>query len=177
VVKKKTLTPLQNLIITSFPSNTDFNHFILPPKSFFYTDILMSFAKVEANLLYIQEDELKPEFQKRLCFFSRTTDPLFIVIQLKVSPIGSEPMINDLKEIRKDKAIKKVDNWIKICFAKHQKLFVTVIDGLPKPSNPYLDFSGINKLTVYRSRINGDQIIPLIKGYFASEDLNLQFFT
>ena len=137
----------------------------------------MSFAKVEANLLYIQEDELKPEFQKRLCFFSRTTDPLYIIIQLKVSPIGSEPMIKDLKEIRKDKAVKKVDNWIKICFAKHQKLVVKVIDGLPKPSNPYLDFSGVNKLSVYRSSKQGDQIIPMLKSHFDSEDLNFKFFT
>ncbi len=136
----------------------------------------MSFARVEANLLYIQEEELKPEFQKRLCAFSRTTDPLFIVIQLKVSPLGSEPMINDLKDIRKDKAIKKINNWINICFAKHQKLSVKVIDGLPKPSNPYLDFSGISKLSVYRSQKDGDQIIPLIKAHFATEDLNLQFF-
>ncbi|WP_146194085.1 hypothetical protein [Brumimicrobium oceani] len=132
---------------------------------------------MEANLLYIQEDELKPEFQKRLCFFSRTTEPLFIIIQLKVSSIASEPMINNLKEIRKDKAVKKVDNWISICFAKHQKLVVKVIDGLPKPSNTNLDFTGIRKLSVYRSSALGDKISPFLKGQFSSENLEFKLFT
>ena len=135
----------------------------------------MSFAKVEANLLYIQEEELNPDFQKRLCLFGRLTIPLYIIVQLKVSPLWSEPMINDLKEIRKEKTIKKIDNWIKICFSKHQHLIVKVIDGLPKKWNPYLDFSGINKLSVYRSPLEGDQIIPLVKDYFLDTDLKLKY--
>lgn len=132
---------------------------------------LMSFAEVEANLIYIQEEDLKPEFQNKLCWFSRTQEPLYILVQLKVSALGSEPMISDLKEIRMDKAKKKIDNWISICFAKHQKLTVKVIDGLPNSSNPYLDFSGVNKLSVYRTPVFGDQILPLVKSHFDKNQL------
>lgn len=137
---------------------------------------LLNFARVEANLLYIQEEELKAEFQKRLCFFSRTTNPLFIIVQLKTSKLGSEPLINDLKDIRRDKAIKKIDNWIKICFSMHQQLVVKVIDGTPTPSNPYLDFLGINKLSVYCSPSDSDQIIPLMRANFDMENLKFEYF-
>lgn len=85
-------------------------------------------------------------------------------------------MINDLKDIRRDKAIKKINNWIKICFSKHQQLVVKVIDGAPTASNPYLDFSGISKLSVYRSPLDGEQIIPLMKTYFEKQNLNLEYF-
>lgn len=138
---------------------------------------MLIFAKVEANLLYIREDELRPEFQNRLCMFSKTTYPLFIIIQLKMPPLGSEPMIKDLKKIRKDKAIKKINNWIKICFAGNQQLIVKVVDGPINLSNPYLDFTGISKLSVYRSDQENDPIIPLVKKAFETENLNLQYFS
>ncbi|WP_159038399.1 hypothetical protein [Brumimicrobium mesophilum] len=131
---------------------------------------------MEANLLYILEDELKPEFQWRLSMFSKSTAPIFIIIQLKAYPLGSQPMIHDLKKIRIDKVIKKVNNWIKICFTNHHKLIVKVIDGIPKITNPYLDFSGINKLNVYRSPHVTDQISPLVKKHFEVKQLNFQFF-
>ncbi|HLV41567.1 MAG TPA: hypothetical protein VKY37_04765 [Brumimicrobium sp.] len=137
---------------------------------------MLSFVKVEANLLYIQEDELKPEFQNKLCLFSKSNDPLFIIVQLKVSPLGFKPMINNLKEIRMDKAKKKINNWVRICFAQHQKLVVKIIDDVPQSNSLYLDFTGIDKLSVYRSKNGGDQILPLVKNYFDSEKLNLQYF-
>ena len=145
--------------------------------SFVLTDILLSFVKVEANLLYILEDELKPEFQNKLCLFSKTADPLFIIVQLKLSPLGFKPMINNLKEIRIDKAKKKINNWVQICFSQHQKLVVKIIDDLPQSSNLYLDFSGIDKLSVYRSKGEGDQILPLVKNHFNADQLNLKYFS
>ena len=135
----------------------------------------MSFVKVEANLLYIQEDELKPEFQNKLCLFSKKTEPLFIIVQLKVSPLGFEPMINNLKDIRKDKARKKINSWVQICFAQHQHLVVKIIDDLPQVDSLYLDFSGINKLSVYRSKENGDHILPIVRSHFSADELNLQY--
>lgn len=132
---------------------------------------------MEANLLYILEEELRPEFQRRLCMFSKTTDPLFIIVQLKASPLGSQPMIHDLKKIRIDKAFKKINNWISICFANHQNLIIKVIDGIPRSSHPHLDFSGIQKLNVYRSPLEKDQIIPLVKKHFDDEHLNLHYFS
>ena len=137
----------------------------------------MSFARVEAILLYIKEDELKPEFQNKLCLFSKTNEPLFIIVQLKLTPVGFEPMINDLRDIRMDKAKKKINNWVRICYAKHQRLIVKIIDDLPQANNLYLDFTGINKLTVYRSKGEGEQILTLIKNNFNSENLDLQYFS
>lgn len=131
---------------------------------------------MEANLLYILEEELRPEFQRKLCMFSKTTNPLFIVVQLKSPPLDSQPMIQDLKKIRIEKAIKKIDNWINICFAKHQNLTIKVIEGLPQLSRPFLDFTNIKKLNVYRSNLKPDQVLRLVKGHFDSEHLNLQYF-
>lgn len=136
----------------------------------------MSFARVEANLLYIQEDELKPEFQNKLCLFSKTTDPLFIIVQLKVSPLDFKPMINNLKEIRMDKAKKKINNWVQICFSQHQRLVVKIIDDLPQSNTLYLDFTGVNKLSVYRTENRGDHILPFVKTHFVPEKLNFQYF-
>lgn len=136
---------------------------------------MLSFVKVEANLLYIQEDELKPEFQNKLCLFSKKTEPLFIIVQLKVSPLGFEPMINNLKDIRKDKARKKINSWVQICFAQHQHLVVKIIDDLPQVDSLYLDFSRINKLSVYRSKENGDHILPIVRSHFSADELNLQY--
>lgn len=138
---------------------------------------MLSFAQVKANLLYIQEDELKPEFQSKLCLFSKTTDPLFIIVQLKLSPLGFEPLINDLKNIRIDKAKKKINNWTQICFPQHQHLIVRVIDDLPRANTLFLDFLGIHTLSVYRSKGDGDQILPFVKSQFNSDNLNLMYFS
>ena len=131
---------------------------------------------MEANLLFILEEELRAEFQSKLCLFSRTVEPLYIVIQLKSSPIGFQPMINNLKDIRKEKAKGKIDRWLNTCFSKHQKLVVKVIDESTQSNKLYLDFTGINKLNVFRSKKGEDQILPLVRNFFNTDQLNFLYF-
>ena len=138
---------------------------------------LLSFAKVEANLLYIQEEELKPEFQNKLCLLNKTNKPLFIIVQLKLTPLGFEPMINNLRDIRMQKAQRKISNWIRVCYALHPRLVVKIIDEIPQKDRPYLDFSGINRLSVYHSKGNEERIVPYLMNYFSSEKLSLKYFS
>lgn len=65
------------------------------------------FANVEANLLYIQEENLTPEFQSKLCSLFQSELPLYVIVQLKILPANFQPLMNKLTDIRKDKAEKK----------------------------------------------------------------------
>ncbi|PKR81724.1 hypothetical protein CW751_04135 [Brumimicrobium salinarum] len=138
---------------------------------------MLRFAKVKANLVYIQEEDLKPEFQHKLCAFSKIKEPLIVIVQLKEVSANFKPLINNLKEIRKDKAKKKVINWIKICFSTHQNLTVKVIDFLPTTKRLSLDLEGINRIAVYQTKNGGENILPLLKKRFDPQHFELNYFS
>lgn len=111
--------------------------------------LFLNFASVEANLLYIQEENLTPEFQGKLCALFQSKLPLYIIIQLKILPSNFHPLMNKLTDIRKDKAIKKILNWEKYCHRKYPSVEVKVVENTKDLSDFSFDLEELKKLNVY----------------------------
>lgn len=129
------------------------------------------FANVEANLLYIQEENLTPEFQSKLCSLFQCELPLYVIVQLKILPANFQPLMNKLTDIRKDKAEKKIINWEKYCHRNHPPVKVSVIENpedlLELPSN----VKQIKKLNIHCLQFDRSQILALLENNFTVEQL------
>lgn len=129
------------------------------------------FANVEANLLYIQEENLTPEFQSKLCSLFQSELPLYVIVQLKILPANFQPLMNKLTDIRKDKAEKKIINWEKYCHRNHSPVKVSVIENpedlLELPSN----VKQIKKLNIHCLQFDRSQILALLENNFTVEQL------
>lgn len=129
------------------------------------------FANVEANLLYIQEENLTPEFQSKLCSLFQSELPLYVIVQLKILPTNFQPLMNKLTDIRKDKAEKKIINWEKYCHRNHPPVKVSVIENpedlLELPSN----VKQIKKLNIHCLQFDRSQILALLENNFTVEQL------
>lgn len=137
---------------------------------------MWSFVNVKANLLYILEEELRPEFQINLSKFKNAQEPVFIVVQLKKANSDFEPLIKDLKAIRIDKAVKKVNNWITICFNKMVSVKIDVVEDPSQLSELSPDFNGFNKLMFYQSKKNDDTLYKSIERTLEGKDIQQMFF-
>ena len=112
---------------------------------------------MKANLLYIQEEQLNTNFQEILCRFKNSEIPLFILIQLKLSPTGFEPMIGDIKNIRIKKTLKKVQDWIKKSFLSAKEINVKVVDEASNYSTFEEKLNKYKKLYIYQNISDSQQ--------------------
>lgn len=128
---------------------------------------------MEANLLYIHENDLSSEFQSKLGSFNNQTIPLFIIVQLKRAPQGFEPMINNLKEIRVEKAKKKIEDWIQICFGSNQSLVVKIDDHNSLSIHVNIDFGEINSLSVFCAHRDSNVVLSYIESRFGKKDFQI----
>lgn len=136
----------------------------------------MIFANVEANLLYIRENDLTPEFQSKLCSFNQQTIPLYIIVQLRVAPNGFEPMINNLKEIRIEKAKNKIKNWIRECFDSNQTLLIRIDDESSSIIRVDIDFGEINRLSAFCTQEDAKAVHSYIKSKFRKKNFKINHF-
>lgn len=137
---------------------------------------LVSFAIVKANLLYIQEEDLRPEFQNKLCMLYNSKLPLYIIVQLKLSSKDFRPLINNLLDIRKDKAKKKIDNWAKFCHPSGQNIIINILEKDPTFSKVSIDFTGVHHLNIYSLKDERKQILPLLKKSFTIDQLSFNYY-
>lgn len=131
---------------------------------------------MEANLLYIHENDLSPAFQSKLCSFNGSTIPLYIIVQLKETPKGFEPLINNLKDIRIEKATKKINNWLQICFDLNQPLIVKMNDEDSSLIRVNIDLSKINKLSAYCAQRDSKAVLSYIQRQFSGKDYEIGYF-
>lgn len=128
---------------------------------------------MEANLLYIRENDLTPEFQSKLCSFNNQSIPLYVIVQLKVAPHGFEPMINNLKEIRIEKATNIIRNWIRTCFDSNQTLLIKINDDNSSVIRVDIDFSKINNLSIFCDQQDTKTVRSYIKKQFNKSDYKI----
>ncbi len=135
----------------------------------------MSFATVKANLLYIRETDLTEEFQQKLCSFYEPDVPFYIIVQLKTVKNGFEPMINNLKEIRIEKAKKKIKEWIDACIQIGQPLFIKIDDERSSIIRVDIDFKTVSKLSVFCTEQDAKAVHMFVKKHFNKKDFQINY--
>ena len=133
----------------------------------------MSFATVKANLLYIQENDLSEEIQQKLNSLNNPTVPLYVVVRLKMVSNGFEPMINNLKEIRIEKAKKKIKDWTAAFIDEEQPLDIKIDDEKSSIIRVDIDFKAIQQLTVFCAQKDAKAVRRFIKKQFSKKDFQI----
>lgn len=130
---------------------------------------------MKANLLYIHEDNLTPAFQNKLCSLHNGTIPLFIIVQLKVAPNGFKPMINNLKEIRIEKAKRKIKDWIYVCLGAEPVLLIKIVDKNAPKIDVDIDFKEIKYLTAFCLQEDSKRVHSYIGNKFSKNNFEISF--
>lgn len=124
---------------------------------------------MNANVIYIHEDELSLDFTSELNQTVKSDEPLFVVLQMKAAKSDFQPLINNLIEIRKDKAKKKLEDWL-AKYAFTSQTIVTYIRGNEnRLKESDLDLSNMRTMNYFYHCKEGRDFMLLLIEHFAFE--------
>lgn len=124
---------------------------------------------MNANVIYIHEDELSLDFTSELNQTVKSDEPLFVVLQMKAAKSDFQPLINNLIEIRKDKAKKKLEDWL-AKYAFSSQTIVTYIRGNEnRLKESDLDLSNMRAMNYFYHSKEGRDFMLLLIEHFAFE--------
>lgn len=130
---------------------------------------------MKANLLYIRESDLTPEFQSKLCSFKDQAIPLYIIVQLKGASQGFVPMINNLKDIRIEKAVNKIKNWMGTCFGSNENLIIKINDENSPAIRVDIDLTDINDLSIFCAPKDSKTVHLYIKNKLGENNFKISY--
>ncbi|MCO5268599.1 MAG: hypothetical protein M9897_06875 [Brumimicrobium sp.] len=130
----------------------------------------------KAYLIYIQEDELTPGFLQEQFFTLDEDYKIFVIIQLKEQSFKFIPLIKDLKSIRIEKTLKRIDEWRDMCLTQNHQFILKIIDKPSQLSEFKNDFKGINQLIIHRSKELNGTLEPIIGRLFSDDLVTWEYF-